>query len=223
MNAKMKYISVSIVSLVLVIAVSYVAVQSLFGQSEQKQLDHTLFLPVVVEDAEDTVSDEVVTEDLDTSDWQTYTDDVAGFSFRYPNNWNVVQQIPETGDVRIQAPDSIYRAIEIGITSKSRSTSSAEIALASNLKRIDDAYGEKFASQFVRRRISVDEAPGYSVSNFPSGTHTIVTFSHEGLVYIATLVEGGDIGGGSPYETETAKEDEQVFYTVLSTLQFHSK
>lgn len=186
----------------------------------------TIYLPFISDKGESTPmpnSQEPTDDRVELEpEWNTYIDQSAGYSFRYPKDWEVIPRYKEQGDLVLLKGWDYYRAIEFGMITMPARQAEQQI-LAFSINQLNKVYGSEVTQRFVKNQFDFGNIQGIQVTNFPSGTHTKVYFVHDGIIHTATLIEGGEIGGGSPYATETAVEDEQIFYEVLKSLTFHSR
>jgi len=89
----------------------------------------------IIDDSQTQQEPEVITSDIDTSDWQTYRNEELGFSFRYPGMWRYVED--ESGGVKFydtQKPHYLEGAETFLVSASVREVEKANLTIEELVK-----------------------------------------------------------------------------------------
>jgi hypothetical protein len=148
--------------------------------------------------------------------WHTYTDPVTGLSFKYPENWRTAEVEPGQSARIINTSAQYYRAIELLIEDNPKQLPPRDFTI----QRLEKAYGGRLPSTVCFEPYEGVNISGVRVTGFPEGILTAVIVPHGQETFRFTLIEGGEIGGAPASSFPTAREDEQVLFQILDTVEF---
>lgn len=116
--------------------------QNTNSESNTNQVENT---NEAVEVAENTNSDETNTAEVDTSDWLTYTNEEYGFSFKYPEEWEINGPVGQSIGVQAEKISSLPTEQKVAPRTKVSPTTKSqnEVERDNLISERDSSYGGK--------------------------------------------------------------------------------
>ena len=159
-------------------------------------------------------------EEIDTINWQIYTDNVAKFSFKYPLDWKFRSPeitIPGKG-VSLVKPGSFYlRGIDIVTIPNDSQRLTAQEAMDNRIQELKGLVSPEKAEQVEDKTIG--NLTGKWIYDPYAGTLVEAFFPHSDIIIHASLIQGGTISAQNPNEP-AVQEDFETFIQILSTFRF---
>ena len=227
MNTK-TLIPISIIAVIIIIAVVW-GVQNQ-GSNLQNQQENQVNQQVgdnpqdeVINNNDNQDEPEVITSDIDTSDWQTYRNEGLGFSFRYPGESENVEEVPNPGQIRITDPK--FRAT---ISYKSCEKDCSDVRPGLGLAVISQGVGGCEINLWHSFKLA-DKEITVSISRATHNDPNTINVSEEKCIEQWTGIDKDKIsyglhGGQSAYLPfskipESGKEAYRRFKTIINSFQ----